>query len=83
MPPPDQSGLGIDVRLEMLVGRVADRLAEAHQLIKTLKHKQNAVATRRQTAAALEYVGGIYNELRGIREELEELRNARTDTGRD
>ncbi len=82
--PPDHSHLDRAVRLELLVGHLADLLTPALELILQLRLLTNAGHTTRSELALLnEFTGDIWTRLGIIRDEIEALkcRDVPPDTG--
>jgi hypothetical protein len=70
----NHSHLPQPVRLELLIGHLADALAPARTLIKALRLQANAsVTTRTQLEALLDQAGALYQVLRDIRAAFKQL----------
>lgn len=73
--PNDHSHLPVEVRLELVVGALADLLAPARSLTTQLKLRANAsAATRSDLDHLIELAGSIWERQDAIRSDINQLR---------
>ena len=74
--PPSHSHLPADIRLEMLVGHLADQLTPARGLVTTLRLRSKSTMTRGDLQHLIDMTGSLWMTLNRIKEEATAIRAA-------